>query len=82
MKIKEIAELKQQKTPSIETITKLMGELQDMLLNAKKQNDPQNLNEDGNGEVKNTEEEKKKSSSFDLSKDKASDEDGFNDNIL
>lgn len=67
--ITKIAELKQKKSPSIDTITKLMSELQDMLLKAKRQNDSQDSGHDVYVQEENP--------VFDLRKDKASDEDGF-----
>lgn len=81
-KIAKIAELKQKKIPSIDTITKLMSELQDMLLKAKMQNNPQDLDDDGNGQEEKSEEEKDENPVFDLREDKASDEDGFNYTIM
>ena len=73
--VHDLAKLKQKKYPSIDTITELMSEFQDVLLKAKKHTSSQDLDNNVNGQEEKSEEE---NPVFDLRKDKASDEDGFN----
>lgn len=78
-KIAKIAELKQKKTPSIEAITDLMNELQKMLMKATNKSDKQDPDEGEDDKGTNESEgESETPPVFDLSKDKASDEDKFN----
>ena len=65
-KIAQIAELKQKKIPSVETITGLMNDLQNILESAKKQNSGQDSCEEES-------DKNDKNEVFDLRDDKASD---------